>query len=167
MLQIASVKPKQKHLYQRRFGVSSCWYCIRYLFWSRPALMFSLFCKGRANGLRIDAVEGECANRKGQYAAASVRVERSRIWKKKPGTSGKKIIRTQNPPTKRPALANRSLCFTKLWNRTAHLPCGCRPMQSKCRKQAPGVQNYGVAVGSGPANGIPTEMRRSALNACS
>ena len=52
------------------------------------------------NGLRIDAAEGECVNRKGGCAAASVRVERSRIWKKKPGISGKKNTRTQNPPIK-------------------------------------------------------------------
>jgi hypothetical protein len=47
--------------------------------------------KKAPNELRIDAAGGKCANRKGQSAAASVRVELSRIWKMKPGTSGEKI----------------------------------------------------------------------------
>jgi hypothetical protein len=44
------------------------------------------------NELRIDAAEGDYAKRKGRCAAASVRVELSRIWKKKPGASGKNIL---------------------------------------------------------------------------
>jgi len=46
------------------------------------------------NELRIDAAEGGCAKRRGLCAAASVRVGLSRIWKKKPGGTGKNITRT-------------------------------------------------------------------------
>ena len=52
------------------------------------------------NELRIDAAEGVYAKRNGLCAAASVRVELSRIWKKKPGVSGENILRTQCPPIK-------------------------------------------------------------------
>jgi hypothetical protein len=41
-----------------------------------------MFCKGRANELRIDAAEVTCAKAKGQSAAASVLVERSRTQEK-------------------------------------------------------------------------------------
>jgi hypothetical protein len=46
------------------------------------------------NELRIDAAEGGEAKRKGHCAAASVRVGLGRIWKKKPGVTGKNITRT-------------------------------------------------------------------------
>ena len=52
------------------------------------------------NELRIDAAGGGEAKEKGHCAAASVRVGLSRIWKKKPGVSGKTAIRTQRPPIK-------------------------------------------------------------------
>jgi hypothetical protein len=44
----------------------------------------------RINELRIDAAGGNCANRKGQCAAASVRVELSRIGKRSRGHLAKR-----------------------------------------------------------------------------
>jgi hypothetical protein len=59
-----------------------------------------MFCKELPNELRIDAAGGSYVKEEEQSGAASVLVELSRIWKKKPGSSGKKIARTQSPPIK-------------------------------------------------------------------
>jgi hypothetical protein len=52
------------------------------------------------NELRIDAAGGVKVKTVVVCAAASVQVELSRIWKKKPGGSGENISRTQCPPIK-------------------------------------------------------------------
>jgi hypothetical protein len=62
--------------------------------------LITLLCKELPNELRIDAAG--CAKVKTAVvcAAASVQVELSRIWKKKPGGSGNNITKAECPPIK-------------------------------------------------------------------
>jgi len=53
-----------------------------------------------ANELRIDAAGVEKVKRNGESAAASVLVELSRIWKKKPGGTVKKSQKEVHPTNK-------------------------------------------------------------------
>jgi hypothetical protein len=61
---------------------------------------FFLFCKETPNELRIDAAGVEKVKRNGEGAAASVLVELSRIWKKKPGGTVKKSQKEVHPTNK-------------------------------------------------------------------
>jgi hypothetical protein len=54
----------------------------------------------RANELRIDAAGVEEVKRNGEGAAASVLVELSRIWKKKPGGAAQKSQKEAHPINK-------------------------------------------------------------------
>lgn len=55
---------------------------------------------GKYNELRIDAAGMEKVKRNGEGAAASVLVELSRIWKKKPGGTVKKSQKEIHPTNK-------------------------------------------------------------------
>ena len=66
----------------------------------RLGFSLKIFTHELPNELRIDAAEGGKAERKGQSAAASVRVGLSRIWKKKAGGTGKNNPGSQSPPIK-------------------------------------------------------------------